>query len=1198
MDHFPQINRAKKICSMKQYLLPLLLLSSQLCRAANYYFSSSAGDDARSNLQAHNPATPWKSLNKLNTVFSTLNPGDSVLLKRGDVFFGSITAAKSGTNSLPIVVSAYGQGSKPVITGLVNLSNWVSAGNGIWESSNSALATTLNTVVLNGVPQELGRYPNSNAANKGYLTLESHTNNTSITDNQLPASPNWTGAEVVIRKTHWILDRHLITNHSGQTITYNTGSSGYSPQDNFGYFIQNSKQTLDKFGEWYYNPSGKKMSIYFGSNSPSSYTIKASAVDTLVRVPAQSNVVFDNLYFEGANTNAFSIFTANNIKINNCDIVFSGRSGVFSHETNSLIIQNNTVTYCNDNGLDLRNSNERAIIRNNKISNIGLMTGLGANGDGHGIGIFTVGNSNDIECNQIINVGYIGISFGEDNTVVKNNFINNFCSVKDDGGGIYTFTGQSSNTTNYGRKVIGNIILNGIGAGEGTLSASHKLAHGIMFDDNVTGVEVTGNTVANISNNGIFLQYSRQISIRNNTVFNAGTQLRMSYGYTATAPISGNQVFSNILFPKSPSQTLSSFATNTKEINFGKFDSNYYCSPIGEGIGILNAYSNGAGGTIENAYDLAGWQNYKKEDYNAKTSPVKFPEFTVKSLIGANKFVNGNFNTDISGITVYSSANNCVKTFNSGGVLDGGCLQISFSNTNPGTALVSGSIGSIASKKYVLKYSLKGSIDNVTVGIYLRQANSPFTNLTAPQYRKISSTRTENQVLFYFPPATTAATVVFKIDNPNVKFWLDNIQFYEVDADVTNPDDYIRFEYNETPTNKTVALNGTYVDAKNNSYSNSVVIQPYSSVVLLKKSQTTTKTNQTITFSPIPAKTYGNPPFTVKATASSGLPVSFRIASGPAAVSHDTVFIKGAGTVVVEASQAGNATYNAATPVQQSFTVAKANQTITFPAIGTKAYGDPLFKLKATASSGLTVGYRIVSGPATVSHDTVQITGVGTVVVEASQPGSSNYNAASSVQQSFAVTKGNQTINFPPIPDKKFGDPPFDVSATASTGLAITFRIVSGPAIVNGNKVTLTGVGTVVIEAAQKGNEYYNPAAVQNSFAVRSPLARSSNVATQSSPQPAASVDQSSPSFNSITAYPNPFKDFATVQVYPTETGYASVDVYDWAGRIVKQLFKGTLEAGTPRSFQFKSDGLLDGVYVIKVISNTGVMTKKIVLSK
>jgi|GEM_PF-1074824 len=80
--------------------------------------------------------------------------------------------------------------------------------------------------------------------------------------------------------------------------------------------------------------------------------------------------------------------------------------------------------------------------------------------------------------------------------------------------------------------------------------------------------------------------------------------------------------------------------------------------------------------------------------------------------------------------------------------------------------------------------------------------------------------------------------------------------------------------------------------------------------------------NQTITFNPIPNHATTDAPFTISASASSGLPVTFTILSGPASVSGNTITLTGApGTVTVQASQGGNANFNAAPNVNQSFTV-------------------------------------------------------------------------------------------------------------------------------------------------------------------------------------------------------------------------------------------------------------------------------------
>jgi hypothetical protein len=159
--------------------------------------------------------------------------------------------------------------------------------------------------------------------------------------------------------------------------------------------------------------------------------------------------------------------------------------------------------------------------------------------------------------------------------------------------------------------------------------------------------------------------------------------------------------------------------------------------------------------------------------------------------------------------------------------------------------------------------------------------------------------------------------------------------------------------------------------------------------------------NQTITFAPLAGRTYGDPDFAVFASASSGLPVSFA-ASGTCTVSGAIVHITGAGSCTVRGSQPGNATYNPAPDVSQTFAIAKAGQTITFAPLANKTYGAPNFSVTATASSGLSVSFA-ASGKCTVSGSRVHLTGVGSCSVIASQAGDATHNPAPNVSRSFSI---------------------------------------------------------------------------------------------------------------------------------------------------------------------------------------------------
>jgi sugar lactone lactonase YvrE len=96
----------------------------------------------------------------------------------------------------------------------------------------------------------------------------------------------------------------------------------------------------------------------------------------------------------------------------------------------------------------------------------------------------------------------------------------------------------------------------------------------------------------------------------------------------------------------------------------------------------------------------------------------------------------------------------------------------------------------------------------------------------------------------------------------------------------------------------------------------------------LTGSGTQAQQQQTITFPNPGTQTYGVAPITLTATASSGLPVTYTVISGPAQVHGNILTITGAGSVTVEADQSGNSQWLAAPPVDDTFTVIPAVLTV------------------------------------------------------------------------------------------------------------------------------------------------------------------------------------------------------------------------------------------------------------------------------
>ncbi len=230
---------------------------------------------------------------------------------------------------------------------------------------------------------------------------------------------------------------------------------------------------------------------------------------------------------------------------------------------------------------------------------------------------------------------------------------------------------------------------------------------------------------------------------------------------------------------------------------------------------------------------------------------------------------------------------------------------------------------------------------------------------------------------------------------------------------------------------------------------------------------------QTVSFPSIATRTYGSGPFTLIATASSGLPVAFSIVAGPASVAGAVLTVNGTGSVTVRAAQAGDAVYPAASATQ-TFQVTPGTAGITLTNL-THAYdGTPKSATATTTPGGLALNVTYngtASAPTAPGNYTVSATVL---------PG--NYTGGASA--TLTILPPVQTVSFRPTGPRTFGDAPFNVIATASSGLPVTLTIESGPATLLGGAIKVTGVGNVTVRATQAGNDIYPAASATDTFPV------------------------------------------------------------------------------------------------------------------
>ena len=248
------------------------------------------------------------------------------------------------------------------------------------------------------------------------------------------------------------------------------------------------------------------------------------------------------------------------------------------------------------------------------------------------------------------------------------------------------------------------------------------------------------------------------------------------------------------------------------------------------------------------------------------------------------------------------------------------------------------------------------------------------------------------------------------------------------------------------------------------------------------------KAAQEITFGSLSSKTYGDAPFELNKVSNKNLTITYTSSDvSIASVSGNTVTINKPGTVTITASQTGNAYYLAAEPISRTLTINKANQTINFPALDSRAFGSADFTLPAQTDKGQVISYES-SNPvvATINGNIVHITGAGTTEITASQDGNDYYNAASIISQTLTITKATQTINFPKLPACVYGQDPVTLNATVNSGLDIEYESSDySVATIDGNQLTIVGAGQCYITASAAGNKnYYTATPVEQTLVV------------------------------------------------------------------------------------------------------------------
>lgn len=574
---------------------------------ATYYVSSHDGNDGNNGLS---PATPFATIAKVNSL--ALQPGDRVLFKCGDTWRAEmLRVIRSGAAGAPITYGSYPSadcGDKPVISGAQPVTGWSLYAANIYmadldDGANAARfppgsTDGINQLFRNGQRLGIGRWPNIDAADGGYATIEAQPSTTTFRDDQLPAG-DWSGSTVHIKGMRWYILNRSVTADSGNTLTVNSALDCWGGCAGWGYWIDSHLNTLDREGEWYYQPGSRRVYLYTAAD-PGTATIEASPVllgesEYLggiilgrhlyehVRYVVIANLEISKWFDHGITTpvnleadeNAYITIRDNLIRdvdtagINMMTWVWNAQAHGNGYNGwrggRYLTITGNTIEVANRWGI---NSYARdSLIEGNTVRDVAQIANLGRAGmgcdtddgggmcteDGDGLRIKVdqdgtySGNGMTVQHNRLERIGYNGFDvFGYNNSFYRNTIVLP-CTSKGDCGGLRSFGGDSlASTAAHDITVSENIIVDSLGNTDGARTDFDDLfGFGLYVDHSSRAVVSSGNTVISATAAGILYQDSTG-TIENNTLFNdsAGTmwayQVNVTGGTSQIASFTGN----------------------------------------------------------------------------------------------------------------------------------------------------------------------------------------------------------------------------------------------------------------------------------------------------------------------------------------------------------------------------------------------------------------------------------------------------------------------------------------------------------------------------------------------------------------------------------------------------------------------------------------------------------------------------------
>ncbi|MCS6990322.1 MAG: right-handed parallel beta-helix repeat-containing protein [Chitinophagales bacterium] len=782
--------------------------------AINYYLSDT-GDDAAGGTS---PLTPWRSLDKLNTI--SLSPGDSVFFACGSTFFGQFFLFHSGTETAPIYFGPYGSGPLPVISGTVTLTSWQPHTSEIFKTT---LEPSPAQVFIGGNRALCARYPN-----QGFLRMSATYADTAFSCSALTQPDGyWNGAVARLRltQTRWYAAEIAQFSAAQTTLAFPTPAPLLS---NAAFYLDNHFAALDTFGEWFYDSVTHQLFLYTNGTDPAAWSITASIAPYGFLIGSNvHHIHIDRLHFLAQTEAAVLISpSAHALSFTGCSFTFQLAYAIKALDTHQLFVADARFEDIAGMAISIQSA-RRCTIQNCSFRRIGLIPGWGLNVDNAQSAVeFAATDSSWVAFNQMDSIGSIGLYADMENSRVQANWLRNTMLWTNRLGAIYVYAiNEKNNLFQH------NIIVHAYG--EATYAAyGLPEGSGIFFDGPTTHCILYANTIA-YATHGIRLARGATLcTLRQNLIYGCtSSQLLMEEGPTPQST-SHHLVHANVFFSIDPHADPVRLISPFNEFMPAHMDSNYYFNPYSYVSLVRN--SPPPGSDFPRYYTLPLWQQTTGLDAASKAAFLYRTPYQITSSSGVELISNGHFTANFDG-WINLNPDFLWMLLDNSTPLDFGCLKLAFKPTSIDTfAAVKNKPFPLDSGNFYLLQLSTWAQRHGTALLKIKQDVDPFYFVSPPLPLPIAPARMNCMYVFQAVRGFEKTRLSVELSSLDSLFWLDNVSLQEVSLTKLKPESSFRLFINHTQHPLSFDLADTvFYDLDQQPVTQTLTLPPFSAQVLI-----------------------------------------------------------------------------------------------------------------------------------------------------------------------------------------------------------------------------------------------------------------------------------------------------------------------------------------------------------------------------